>query len=126
MISIPVHVADKARATTFQTMSAAPIAAMNLWTFLLRTFPASRHYRSMQRIDDHDLERYYLGLVTDEPELAVIEEHLLWCQPCLARMKETERYVDAIRAGAVLGNFDVDVRWKVYRDFRGGPSGSDE
>ena len=35
-------------------------------------------------IDDTDLERYSLGLVNEEPEPALIEEHLLWCQSCLA------------------------------------------
>ena len=74
----------------------------------------------MEHIDDHDMERYYLGMLTDESELAGIEAHLLWCQSCQDRMKETERYVDAIRAGAELGNFDVDVRWKAYRDLKGG------
>ena len=73
----------------------------------------------MEHIIDHDLERYYLGMVTDEPELAVIEEHLLWCQPCIDRMKETERYVDAMKAGAIIGGFDVDVLVKDRRPVRG-------
>src|ERR1051326_8068334 len=57
-------------------------------------FRALREYRSMEHIDDHDMERYYLGMLTDESELAGIEAHLLWCQSCQDRMKETERYVD--------------------------------
>ena len=64
----------------------------------------------MGHIDDHDLERYHLGMVTEELELARIEEHLLWCHECLGRCEESERYVDAMRAGAILGDFDEDVR----------------
>ena len=55
-------------------------------------------------VTDHDLERYYLGMV-HEPELDAIEEHLIWCTPCVERAAETQDYVDLIRAatgGAVL------------------------
>ena len=37
---------------------------------------------------DNDLERYLLGYVTDESELAMIEEHLLICERCI---EQTER-----------------------------------
>ena len=50
-------------------------------------------------IDDHDLERYHLGMVT-ESELAPLEEHLLWCGVCLDRAEEAARYVDEVRAEA--------------------------
>jgi hypothetical protein len=49
-------------------------------------------------ISDHDLERYYLGMVTDEAELAPLEEHLLWCGWCVGRAERTQDDVDAIRA----------------------------
>jgi hypothetical protein len=49
-------------------------------------------------IDDHDLERYHLGMVKDEAELAALEEHLLWCQGCLERAEAAAQYVDAIRS----------------------------
>lgn len=58
-------------------------------------------------IPDHDLERYHLGMVTDEAELAQIEEHLLACPQCVDRAKETDAYVDAVRAGIIKGNFDI-------------------
>jgi hypothetical protein len=51
-------------------------------------------------IDDHDLERYHLGMVKDEGELAALEEHLLWCGVCVDRAEATQRYVDAVRAAA--------------------------
>ena len=51
-------------------------------------------------IDDHDLERYYLGMVKDEAELAALEEHLLWCGACVDRAEATARYVDAVRGAA--------------------------
>ena len=37
---------------------------------------------------DNDLERYLLGYVTDESELAMLEEHLLICERCI---EQTER-----------------------------------
>jgi hypothetical protein len=51
-------------------------------------------------IDDHDLERYHLGLVTDETELAALEEHLLWCGSCVDRAEAAAQYVDVVRAAA--------------------------
>lgn len=60
-------------------------------------------------IDDTDLERHYLGMVNDERELTGIEEHLMWCHSCLDRMEATERYVNAVRAGAILGDFDLEL-----------------
>jgi hypothetical protein len=50
-------------------------------------------------ISDHDLERYYLGMVTDEKELAPLEEHLLWCSWCVERAEQTQDWVDAMRVG---------------------------
>jgi hypothetical protein len=63
----------------------------------------------MEHFADHDLERYYLGMVPDDsPEEQAIEEHLLWCQECIARAGESDRYVDAIRAAVIVGNFDLE------------------
>ena len=50
-----------------------------------------------EHISDHDLERYYLGMVTDEAESAPLEEHLLWCYKCVERAEQTQDYVDAMR-----------------------------
>jgi len=33
----------------------------------------------IEHISDHDLERYYLGMVTDEAELAPLEEPVMVC-----------------------------------------------
>ena len=52
---------------------------------------------SFEHISDHDLERYYLGMVTDEQELAPLEEHILCCPSCAERAQETQDYVDAMR-----------------------------
>jgi hypothetical protein len=54
-----------------------------------------------EHISDHDLERYYLGMVTDERELAAIEEHLLWCTSCVDRAEESERFVEATRIASM-------------------------
>ena len=50
-----------------------------------------------EHISDHDLDRYYLGMVTDEDELERVEEHLLCCPRCVERAEETQDYVDAMR-----------------------------
>ena len=62
---------------------------------------------STKHISDHDLERYYLGMVTREEELAPLEEHLLWCHSCVERAEETEDYVDLIRRAIIVGDFDL-------------------
>ena len=51
----------------------------------------------MEHISDHDLERYYLGVITDEAELPPLEEHLLSCHRCLDRIELVEAGVDMIR-----------------------------
>ena len=61
----------------------------------------------MEHISDHDLERFHLGIVKDEAELAPLEEHLLWCPKCVERAEESADYVDAIRAAIITGNFDL-------------------
>ncbi len=50
-----------------------------------------------EHISDHDLERYYLGMVTEEEELGPLEKHLLWCGSCLERAEYTQHYVDTMR-----------------------------
>ena len=39
-------------------------------------------------ISQHDLERYYLGMVKDEGELAKLEEHYLACYHCARRAEQ--------------------------------------
>ena len=53
-------------------------------------------------VTDHDLERYYLGMVKDKTEFAVLEEHILACASCAARADEAQDYVDAMRGAAIL------------------------
>ena len=57
------------------------------------------HYIDMntEHISAHDLERYYLGMVTEEEGLAPLEEHILGCPWCAERAEETQDYVDAMR-----------------------------
>jgi anti-sigma factor RsiW len=61
-----------------------------------------------QHISDEDLERYYLGKVTDESELAPLEEHLLACSLCVERAEEAQDRVNAIRAAIIEGGFDLE------------------
>jgi hypothetical protein len=56
-------------------------------------------------VSDHDLERYYLGTVTAEEELAPLEEHILACPSCAGRAEATQDYVDAMRV-ALLKSSD--------------------
>ena len=52
-------------------------------------------------ITDDDLERYHLGMVKDETELAALEEHILACGWCAKRADEAQDYVDAVRVAAI-------------------------
>ena len=56
-------------------------------------------------ISDDDLERYYLGMVTAEEELAPLEEHILACPSCAKRAEAAQDYVDAMRV-ALLRSSD--------------------
>jgi hypothetical protein len=60
-------------------------------------------------VSDHDLERYYLGMVTCGEELAPLEEHILACGTCAERAEVTQDHVDAMRV-AILRDLDEAVR----------------
>ena len=49
-------------------------------------------------ICDDDLERYALGTVKDEAELATLEEHFPVCGQCIERAEKKEGYVETMRA----------------------------
>jgi len=49
-----------------------------------------------QHIDDELLERYAMGRLT-ERDAVPVEEHLLICECCRARLEETDAYVRAMR-----------------------------
>ena len=59
-------------------------------------------------ISDHDLKRYHLGMVVDEAELAPLEEHLLACPECVARVEKTAAYGRAMQTAIIEGNFDLE------------------
>jgi predicted anti-sigma-YlaC factor YlaD len=46
-------------------------------------------------------------MVTDEEELAAIEEHLLGCPECAELAQEAADYVDTIRVAINSGDFDL-------------------
>lgn len=55
-----------------------------------RELPQSGGAMAWQHISDEDLEGYHLGTVTDEAELAALEEHLLACSfVCRTRWRGT-------------------------------------
>lgn len=72
----------------------------------------------MNHIADHDLERYYLGMIRNEAELAPFEEHLLACAGCAERAEEAADYVDAMRGGSILGDFDLEISAISVENFR--------
>jgi hypothetical protein len=41
-------------------------------------------------------------------QLRLLEDHIIGCARCAMRAEEAAEYVDAMRAGAIMGNFDVD------------------
>jgi chorismate mutase len=61
----------------------------------------------LNHIDDHDLERYHLGMVRDEAELLTLEEHLICCNACVDRAEAAAQYVDTIRVAIIKGDFDI-------------------
>ena len=75
---------------------------------ILRIFGLHSHYRVMDHLSDHDLERYHLGMIMDEAELAPLEEHLLACAKCAGRAEQNAAYVDTIRAAIIAADLDQD------------------
>jgi len=63
---------------------------------------------AVEHLSDDDLERYYLGMIIDEVELARVEDHLLVCAECVLRAEESDAYIDAMRAAIIEGNFDLE------------------
>jgi anti-sigma factor RsiW len=61
----------------------------------------------MAHLSDQDLERYHLGMVADELELAAIEEHYSACPECAKRAEQHAAYVDAMRAAIVKSGLDL-------------------
>ena len=55
---------------------------------------------------DHDLERYDLGMINTEEELAPLEEHILACPQCAKRAQQTQDYVgrDPVRDYRRMGS----------------------
>jgi hypothetical protein len=49
-------------------------------------------------LSDDDLERLMIGTITDEAELAPLEEHLLVCHDCILRGGGTLEFVETMRA----------------------------
>ena len=53
--------------------------------------------RGNSHLSEADLERYYLGMVKDNSELAALERHLLGCPTCVELAEQTQNYVDVMR-----------------------------
>src|ERR1039458_8604481 len=63
--------------------------------------------KNSEHITDHDLERYHLGMIVEETELASLEEHLLACSACAERAEATADYIDLIRRGMIEGDHNL-------------------
>lgn len=61
------------------------------------------HYAGMewQYITDRDLERYYLGMVKDDPELAALESRSSLADHAPGGAEEAQDYVDAMRVAGL-------------------------
>lgn len=117
-IEVESHAEKPALAVLFDLYSYSVLRRRPLGAYpsnFLRTLSDLPHYPNMDmnHIPDHDLERYYLGMVTKEPELARVQEHLLWCEECIDRCEATEQYVDAMRRAVINDNCGI-IRGKHY------------
>lgn len=75
--------------------------------------PETQKYRVLDpelygHISELNLERYHLGMVTNEQELTKIEEHLVRCPPCAVRGEAAHVFVNSMLAAIVSGDFDPD------------------
>jgi hypothetical protein len=63
----------------------------------------------LHHISDQDFERYTLDMMP-EPEMIIIEEHLLGCHDCLVRLEAVEYIENARRQAAdPVRGFDKDA-----------------
>jgi len=70
----------------------------------------SESLNSSVHVSDHDLERYYLGQIVSEDEVARVEDHLIGCGECAERAAEAQDYVDAMRRGIIEGDYDRKIK----------------
>jgi hypothetical protein len=79
---------------------------------------AAVHPDNMQHAGDDVLELYSLHKL-EESQLDALEEHLLVCQSCQDRARETDAYVKAVRcAASKLRREDANGREALFRYFR--------
>ncbi len=58
---------------------------------------------------DHDSGCFHLGMVTEEPELARIEEHCLGCSRCAELVEEVGAFVETVRTAMIVGDLDLKL-----------------
>jgi hypothetical protein len=59
--------------------------------------PHPHRARQAEHISDEDLERLIIGTITDEAELAPLQQHLLVCADCIERAEAADAYVRTMR-----------------------------
>jgi len=69
-----------------------------------------------QHAADDELEQYVLGGLV-EPEVAAVEEHLLVCETCRARLEETESFVQAMRSAARKLRAEPPSAWEEFKSW---------
>jgi hypothetical protein len=67
-----------------------------------------------QHASEDALEHYVLGGL-DEQEVADVEEHLLVCSTCQARLEETESFITAMRSAAGKLRAEPPSAWEELR-----------
>jgi hypothetical protein len=65
----------------------------------IRTLPFAFMRDSRYHLDAEDLERYSMGTSAQE-DAALLEEHLLTCEGCQQRLRETDDYLLAMRSAS--------------------------
>ena len=84
-------------------------ALQNFGKNTLRGILCGAHYTCMDtwHPSDETLELYSLRRFCDSPDLAQLEEHLLWCISCIERAEEFDEWTQFTRAA--LGTLN-DIR----------------
>ncbi|MEO8597976.1 MAG: zf-HC2 domain-containing protein [Candidatus Solibacter sp.] len=67
-----------------------------------------------RHVDEDELEQYSLGGISPE-DTAVLEEHLLTCEPCRDQLASTDEYVLAMQAAALHERQVAASRHRAWR-----------
>lgn len=61
-------------------------------------------------LSDDDLERYLMGQIPDDAELAQVEEHVIACVACQKRAEAMGDYITAMKEALKVANGGDDAK----------------